>query len=141
MHPIDLAQERHPILIFDGVCNLCEWLVVFIIKRDKDAKFRFLAAQSDLGRQVQQQIGVDAIGDTTMVLLKGGQIHTRSDAAIEIAKDLDGWWKMLKYIAVIPRSVRDPAYTFIGNHRYRWFGVKRECLVPSDEVKSRFFGP
>jgi predicted DCC family thiol-disulfide oxidoreductase YuxK len=140
MHSTKLPQETHPILIFDGVCNLCEWSVAFIVKRDKSAKFRFVAAQSDLGHKMQNEFGIDAIRDTTMVLLKDGNLYTKSDAAIEIAKDLDGLWKVLRVISVLPRSWRDSAYTYVANNRYRWFGQKQECLLPGDEVRSRFPG-
>jgi predicted DCC family thiol-disulfide oxidoreductase YuxK len=138
MDPTKFPLEPHPVLIFDGVCNLCEWSVVFIVKRDKNAKFRFVAALSGLGQELQQEFGIDAMRDTTMVLLKDGKLYTKSDAAIEIAKDLDGLWKALRVISVLPRSWRDSAYTYIANNRYRWFGQKHECLLPGDDVRSRF---
>jgi predicted DCC family thiol-disulfide oxidoreductase YuxK len=140
MHSTEMRQETHPVLIFDGICNLCELSVVFIVNRDKNAKFRFVAAQSGLGQELQQEFDIDAMRDTTMVLLKDGKLYTKSDAAIEIAKDLDGLWKALRVISVLPRSWRDSAYNYIANNRYRWFGQKQECLLPGDDVRSRFPG-
>jgi predicted DCC family thiol-disulfide oxidoreductase YuxK len=136
----ELATDKHPLLIFDGVCNLCEWLVIFIVKRDKRSKFRFVAAQSELGQQIQQRNDIDAIRDSSMILLKDGQIFTRSDAAIEIAKELDGPWTLLRVLAIFPRSLRDLVYTWIGNNRYKWFGFKNQCLLPTEELASRFIG-
>jgi predicted DCC family thiol-disulfide oxidoreductase YuxK len=140
MNLTELATDKHPVLIFDGVCNLCEWLVIFIVKRDKEAKFRFVPAQSELGQQIQQRNGVDAVRNSTMILLKDGQIFTRSDAAIEIAKDLDSPWTLLRVLAIFPKSLRDSVYTWIGNNRYKWFGFKNQCLLPTKELASRFIG-
>lgn len=95
-------------------------------------------AQSEVGQRLQKQIDIDALGNTTMILLKDGQIYTKSDAAIEIAKDLDGSWKLLKILAIAPKSLRDFSYTWIGNNRYKWFGFKDQCLLPTEELESRF---
>jgi len=134
----DPNATRPPVLIFDGVCNLCEALVIFIIKRDKGAVFRFATAQSETGQRLQKQYGVDAIGDTTMILLKDDHIFVQSDAAIQVAKQLDGPWKLLAVLAVIPRPLRDACYRWIGNNRYKWFGSKSHCLMPTRELEARF---
>ena len=131
-------MKSDPTLIFDGVCNLCEGLVIFVVNRDKDAKFKFVTAQSPTGRRLQQANGVDAMEDTTMVLLKDDKVFTRSDAAIEVARELDGPWKMLAILAMVPRPLRDRVYTWIGNNRYKWFGIKKQCLLPTRELESRF---
>lgn len=138
VHPLDSHPNKHPVVIFDGVCNLCEALVIFIIKRDKRAVFRFVTAQSEMGQQIQKQYGVDAIRDTTMILLKEDHIFVQSDAAIQIAKDLDGLWKLLTIMVVIPKPLRDACYRWIGNNRYKWFGSKIQCLLPTKELESRF---
>jgi predicted DCC family thiol-disulfide oxidoreductase YuxK len=138
MHLSYLPENKHPVLIFDGVCNLCEALVIFIVKRDKNATFRFITAQSEVGQRIQKQIGVDAIRNTTMILLKNGQIFTQSDAAIEVAKGLDGPWKLLTILVIIPRPLRDRCYSWIGKNRYTWFGSKDQCLLPTKELESRF---
>jgi predicted DCC family thiol-disulfide oxidoreductase YuxK len=134
----DSEFNEHPVLVFDGVCNLCEWLVVFVVKRDRRGKIRFVAAQSDIGQQLQEQYGADAIRDSTMILLKNGQVYCKSDAAIAIAKELDGLWKLLVVFAAIPKSLRDWIYAWIGENRYKWFGRKSQCLIPSADLKSRF---
>lgn len=138
MSPMEFPNNDHPVLIFDGVCNLCEWLVIFVVKRDRRGRFKFVAAQSELGRLLQQQSEVDAIGNTTMILLKNGKVFTKSDAAIEIAKDLDGLWRLLAAFGVIPKALRDLIYGWIGNNRYKWFGYKNQCMLPAEELKRRF---
>lgn len=136
----DSEINDHPVLIFDGVCNLCEWLVVFVVKRDRRGYFRFVPAQSDIGRQIQQRYEADAIRDSTMILLKNGQVFSKSDAAIEIAKNLDGLWKFLVVLGVIPKSFRDWVYGWIANNRYKWFGRKNHCLMPTEDLRGRFLG-
>lgn len=138
MHSTELSVNDHPVLIFDGVCNLCEWLVIFVVKRDQRARIKFVTAQSEVGQQLQRQNDIDVVSDTTMVLLKNSQVYTRSDAAIEIARDLDGLWKLLSLLAVIPKPLRDSLYGWIGKNRYRWFGIKKRCLLPNKDLKSRF---
>jgi len=110
----DSEVNEHPVLIFDRVCNLCEWLVVFVVKRDRRGNIRFVAAQSDIGQCLQKQFETDAIRDSTMVLLKNGQVFSKSDAAIEIVKNLDGLWKLRVVLGTIPKSLRDWIYACIG---------------------------
>jgi predicted DCC family thiol-disulfide oxidoreductase YuxK len=134
----DSEANEHPVLIFDGVCNLCEWLVVFVVKRNRRGNIRFVAAQSDIGEQLQRQYDADAIRDSTMVLLKNEKVYSKSDAAIEIAKELDGLWKLLVVFGAIPKFLRDWIYAWIGENRYKWFGRKSQCLTPSADLKNRF---
>jgi predicted DCC family thiol-disulfide oxidoreductase YuxK len=131
-------MREHPTIIFDGVCNLCELSVVFVIRRDAHGRFRFASAQSDVGEALQRRHGIDAIEAGTVILIKDGRVYTKSDAALEIAKDLDGPWRALAALALVPRPVRDGVYSFIGNRRYAWFGKKGQCLVPSRELADRF---
>ena len=131
-------SHEHPIVIFDGVCNLCEDSVAFIIGHDRDAKFRFVAAQTPAGQALQAQYGVDAIKEETVILIKNGRVYTRSDAGVEIAKDLDGPWQFLGLARYVPRFLRNRIYTGIAGNRYRWFGKKRECMVPDEALMKRF---
>jgi predicted DCC family thiol-disulfide oxidoreductase YuxK len=129
--------ERH-LIIFDGVCNLCEYSLLFIIKNDRQSRFKFVSAQSDRGMELQRLHGVDTLKDGTVILLKNGQVYVKSDAAVEIAKDLDGLWRLLYILKLIPKPVRDRVYSIISKNRYRWFGQKKECMLPDKNIKDRF---
>ena len=131
-------MREHPVIIFDGVCSLCEWTVIFVIRRDKAGRFRFAAAQSDAGKELQRRHGIDALEAGTMILVCDGTVYTKSDAALEIARGLDGPWRWLSAFRLVPRPVRDRVYSFIGNRRYAWFGRKDQCLVPTPELTERF---
>ncbi len=128
----------HPIIIFDGVCHLCTTSVQFIIKRDRSARFRFAAAQSVVGRELQKRYAIDAIAEGSIVLLLDGQVYKKSAAAIEIAQQLDGIWRGLSAFRFLPIRLRDAVYTYIANHRYRWFGQQDQCLVPNPDLRNRF---
>ncbi|PCJ44328.1 MAG: thiol-disulfide oxidoreductase [Moraxellaceae bacterium] len=126
------------IVVFDGVCNLCEDSVSFIIARDPNAKFKFVSAQSPLGIDLQDRYGIDAIKDETVILIKDDKVYTHSDAGLEIAKDLKGSWKYLHYAKVVPKPIRNWVYSTIAENRYKWFGQKNECMIPSQDIKVRF---
>lgn len=133
-----MKKNHHSLIIFDGVCSLCEFSVQFIIKRDPQAKFTFVAAQSEKGKELQHQYGVDTLQDGTVILLKNNQVYVKSDAALEIAKELQGPWHLLQFLKIIPKPARDFVYSIIAKNRYRWFGKKNECLVPDKKTRERF---
>lgn len=127
-----------PIIIFDGVCNLCEYSVKFIVKNDRHARFKFVSAQSEKGKVLQRTCGVDTLQDGTVILLKDDQVYIKSDAALQIAKELDGLWRFLYIFRFIPKPVREFFYSIISKNRYRWFGKRNECLLPDNNMKERF---
>ena len=131
-------MEHRLIIVFDGVCNLCEYSVNFVIRRDERRKFKFAPAQSQAGIDLQSKYDIDALDLETMVLIKDGVAYTKSDAAIEIAKNLDGLWKNFSSVNVVPKTVRDWAYSKIAKNRYRWFGKKDSCMIPSMDIRPRF---
>lgn len=131
-------MAEHPVILFDGVCNLCTASVIFIINRDSRGRFKFASAQSESGRLLQNQYQIDAIEAGTIAMIKDGVVYVKSDAAIEIAKELDGFWKLLSAIRFVPKPVRDWVYTRIAQNRYHWFGKKDQCLVPTPALRSRF---
>ena len=133
-----MKKTDQPIIIFDGVCNLCEYSVQFIIKYDRQATFKFVSAQSERGKVLQRIHGVDTLQDGTVIFLKDDHVYVKSDAAVEIAKDLDGLWRFLYYFKCIPKPARDSIYSIISKYRYRWFGKQSECLLPNDNIKERF---
>jgi predicted DCC family thiol-disulfide oxidoreductase YuxK len=127
-----------PILLFDGVCNLCNGAVQFIIKRDKKAKFRFAALQSETGHQLLSDFQLSDEYLSTLVLVENGKVYLRSDAVLRIAKSLGGFWSLAYGFIIIPRFIRDAAYDWVGRHRYQWFGKEESCMMPTPELKSRF---
>ncbi|MGB3223377.1 MAG: DCC1-like thiol-disulfide oxidoreductase family protein [Desulforhopalus sp.] len=133
-----MEKTEQPLIIFDGVCNLCEYSVKFIIKNDRHARFKFVSAQSVRGKDVQRLHRFDTFKDGTVILLKKDQVYVKSDAAVEIAKDLDGLWRFLHVLKFIPKPVRNLVYSIISKNRYRWFGKKNECLLPDKNIKDRF---
>jgi predicted DCC family thiol-disulfide oxidoreductase YuxK len=133
------AEHKHPpIVVFDGVCNLCESSVWFVVRRDSKGRFKFVAAQSPCGQALQNRYKINALEMQTLVLLKNRTIYTKSDAAVEIARKLDSPWHLLALIKWLPRSIRDWAYTFVATRRYQWFGKKATCLVPDADLRGRF---
>ncbi|MCL4693694.1 MAG: thiol-disulfide oxidoreductase DCC family protein [Candidatus Hydrogenedentes bacterium] len=129
---------EHPVLLFDGVCNLCNKAVQFIIKRDKDALFRFASLQSDAGQALLNQHDLPTEDFDTMVYLEGDSVYTRSTAGLRIARRLGGLWPLLYAFIVIPRPIRDAVYGVIVRNRYRWFGKRDDCMVPTPDLRARF---
>ncbi len=131
-------SESH-IVIFDGVCNLCNGAVNFIIRRDPNKKFSFTPMQSESGKRLIGKYDATMVGVDTFLLIKNGQCYERTDAAIEIAADLTGFWSMFRFSKILPRSFRDYFYRLIARNRYKLFGRSEECVLPSPEVCDRFF--
>jgi predicted DCC family thiol-disulfide oxidoreductase YuxK len=129
------VSER--IVVFDGVCNLCSRSVRFMLKHDVHGKLRFASVQSPVGRELLERNGVDALDPQTFLLIDGGRVYVRTDAALEIAKDLGGW-RWLQVFRVVPRGVRDWLYGYVARNRYRWFGKREACFVPTEEQRARF---
>jgi len=125
-------------ILFDGVCNLCSGFVVFTIKRDPDAKFKFASLQSNEGENFQKEFGIDPDNIKTMVLVENDNYYIKSDAVLRIFKHLDGMWFILYYLIYIPRPIRNFVYDLVANNRYRWFGKKDVCMLPTPELKKRF---
>jgi predicted DCC family thiol-disulfide oxidoreductase YuxK len=131
-------MELNNIIVFDGVCNLCSGSVMFIVKRDHDAIFRFAPMQSNTGQELLKQYGMDPNDVQTILLVKNGRAYMKSNAALEIAKEFQGYWKLLVIFRFVPKMIRDWFYDLIADHRYRWFGKKEICMVPPDDVRERF---
>lgn len=132
------SPSQPPVVLFDGVCNLCSSSVQFILKRDPSGKFRFASLQSDVGRQFLSKAGLSTSVLHTLILIKGDTYFYKSDAALEITRHLSGLWPVLYVFKGIPRFIRNGVYDWISRNRYRWFGKQQVCWLPSDEWKSRF---
>jgi len=129
---------HYPILLFDGVCNLCNASVQWVLKRDRRGLFRFAALQSDVGQQLLQQHGLDSKNFDTVVLVESERVFLRSDAPLEIVRRLGGAWRLLYALKLIPRPLRDSVYNFVARNRYRWFGRQEVCMIPKPAWKERF---
>jgi len=126
-----------PVILFDGVCNLCSGSVQFILKRDKEKKFLFASLQSNYGQELLKKLGLPADTFNSFMLYQDGNILTRSTAALQMFQQLKGW-KWVKLFWIVPKFIRDAVYNLIATNRYRWFGKKNECWLPASELKARF---
>jgi predicted DCC family thiol-disulfide oxidoreductase YuxK len=127
-----------PVIFFDGVCNLCNGFVQFIIKHDKYAKFRFAALQSDFAKQELSKKNITVEELSSVILLTEKGVFTKSTAALKIASQLNGFWKAAYIFIIIPKFIRDFVYDTIAKNRYKWFGKDDHCMVPTPELKERF---
>lgn len=131
--------KNKKIILFDGVCNLCDSSVQFVIKHDKKDVFRFVSLQSELGQNILKHIGINPTNIDSVVLYEPGiAYYFKSAAAIEITKNLGGVFHFGTIFRIIPTGIRNQLYDYIAKNRYKWFGKKDNCLVPSIEIKSKF---
>jgi predicted DCC family thiol-disulfide oxidoreductase YuxK len=128
------------LIIFDGVCVFCNGVVNFIIKRDSEGVFTFSPMQSDVAKSHIKQHHASKEILNTLMLVKNGRCYLKTDAILEIAKDLSGMWYLFNIFKIIPRPIRDFLYTLFARNRYRLFGKRDSCMVPTENVKSRFIG-
>ncbi|WP_049985914.1 thiol-disulfide oxidoreductase DCC family protein [Halobellus rufus] len=134
----DPDTSEHPVVLFDGVCNLCNGVVSFLIPRDPEGQLRFASLQSEVGRALLARHHLPADDLETVVLVDGDSAYTKSDAAIRIA-ELLGWpYRLLTVGWAVPRGVRDGLYDLVAENRYEWFGRKDQCMVPDEDVSHRF---
>ena len=131
-----LVQKK--IILFDGLCNLCNSSVQFIIKRDSKRQFKFASLQSSFGRKKLHAFGLSANELYSIILVNEESYLQKSDAALEIAKHLQQPWPLFYGFKIVPRFFRDWIYDLIAKNRYSWFGKKDSCMIPTQELKSRF---
>lgn len=133
------TAENKKIILFDGVCNLCSNAVQFIIKHDKKDTFRFVALQSDLGKEICTYIGVDQTKIDSIIMYNPGvAYYYKSDAVIEIAEDLGGLYSLMAIFKILPEKLRNYIYDYIAANRYKWYGKKESCMIPTPELKAKF---
>lgn len=132
------AGGARAIVLFDGVCNFCNDSVLFIIDRDPTERFVFASLQSDAGRRLLAEHGLSDLPVSTMLLIEDGRVLLRSDAALGIARHLSGPWPLVSALRVVPRPLRDAAYTLFARNRYRLFGKSEQCRVPDGALRARF---
>ena len=136
--PTSQPSTVHPILLFDGVCNLCNDSVQWVIRHDPGAKFRFVSLQSEKGQELLRAHNLPTNELNTVVLIDGEKAFTRSDVPLRIFGKIGGGWPLMAALRIVPRFIRDAVYDWIARNRYRWFGKKEACWLPTPELKSRF---
>jgi predicted DCC family thiol-disulfide oxidoreductase YuxK len=135
----DNLPEDKKIIIFDGVCNLCNSSINYVIDNDKDDHFRFVTLQSDLGLVIQDKLNIDKKSlDSIILYIPNDGYYVRSTAALKIMNDFSGIWKLTQIFYVIPLFIRDYIYNTVAKNRYNWFGKKENCRIPTPELKTKF---
>ena len=127
-----------PVVLFDGVCTLCDRTVDFIIRHDRACRFRYGSLQSNSGRQLLEKFGISANSLESIVVIDEGRVYRKSEAALHIARGLGAPWRFLTVLRVLPRGLRDMTYDWIARHRYAWFGKKETCRIPTEAEKQLF---
>jgi len=130
--------DNKKIILFDGVCNLCNRIVQFIIKRDKKDQFRFASLQGETGQKILKKFGLSGNAFNSFILLEDNTIYTRSTAALRVAKKLGSGWPLLYAFTVVPLFLRNAVYNWVAGNRYKWFGKKDACWLPTPALKARF---
>lgn len=126
------------IVLFDGECNLCDWSVQFILKRDPHGYFQFASLQSEIGQTLLKKYNVSLTTDS-VVLIEQNAYYSESTAPLKIVRKLTGFWKLLYVAILIPKPLRDIVYKWIAKNRYSWFGKNEQCMLPTAEQRKRFF--
>lgn len=129
---------QHSIILFDGVCNLCNGAVQFVIKRDNKNQFLFASLQSEEGKQILKEHNFPMNRMDSFFLVENGKVYNRSTAALKVVKKLSGLWGLLYGFIIVPKFIRDGVYNWIAKNRYQWFGRKDECMIPTPELKAKF---
>lgn len=134
-------EEIRPrkIILFDGICNLCNGSVIFILRREKDPRFRFASIQSEAGKELLEWCGLPSNYSQAVIYIENRKVYLGSTAALKIGQNLTAPWSLLSYAGfVVPKFIRDWVYNQIAQHRYQWFGKKDVCMVPTGSLKARF---
>jgi len=130
--------SNQPVILFDGVCNLCNNWVQFVIKRDSNALFKFASLQSDAAKSIMESHNVQSQQLDSIILIDGTKVYTESSAVLHILSKLKGPIKTLAIFRIIPKGLRDKVYRFVAKNRYKWFGQQDACMIPTPDLKKRF---
>jgi predicted DCC family thiol-disulfide oxidoreductase YuxK len=137
--PGRVDQSPHVIVLFDGVCGLCNWSIDFLIRRDRHGAFRFAPLQSRIAQTLLHQHDLEAAEFSSVVVIDGARVYRRSDAALHALGRLGKGWRVLAVIArLLPRPLRDAVYDWVAVNRYRWFGQRASCRIPTPQERERF---
>jgi predicted DCC family thiol-disulfide oxidoreductase YuxK len=133
-----VTYKNHPLVLFDGVCNLCDWSIRFILSHEAGPEIRFAAIQSEIGQSVLETLQLRVTAANTIVFIAGGEVSIQSGAIIRIAGYLRPPWKWIQVLRFMPRVIRDFGYDLLARNRYRLFGKNEQCYVPTPETHGRF---
>ena len=136
---MSISKKNTKVILFDGVCNLCNNSVKLIIKNDKSNIFKFAPLQGKYGIKIQNRYNINTTEINSIILIDGKKTYAKSSAALRIAKDLRAPFFMLYVFIIIPVFIRNFVYDFIAKNRYKWFGKMESCMIPSNELKNKFF--
>ena len=135
---IDLPKNKK-IILFDGICNLCNSAVAIVIKQDKKNTFLFAAIQSKKGKEIIDYLEIDIVKIDAIILYEPGvSYEVKSTAALKIMNDFGQFWQLTKLLWVFPKGFRNQVYDFIAKNRYKWFGKKESCMIPTKDLKAKF---
>ncbi|MFT3746930.1 MAG: thiol-disulfide oxidoreductase DCC family protein [Agriterribacter sp.] len=131
-------KQKDPVILFDGVCNLCNSSVQFVIKKDKKKQFYFASLQSNAGQQLLKQYQLSPDKFDSFILIENCKAYTRSTAALRVVKRLSGTWPLLYAFIIVPSFIRNGIYDWVAQNRYKWFGKSESCMLPTPELNARF---
>ena len=131
--------KNKKLILFDGLCNLCNNAVLKIIRQDKNDIFLFTSIQSNVGKNIINELGIDISKiDSIVLYIPGGNYFIKSEAVFKIANEFKGAWKIIQIFRIFPDFLNNLFYDFVARNRYRWFGKKKECMIPSKKLNSKF---
>ena len=133
-----MENSNNKIVLFDGICNLCNSSVQFIIKQDKKKRFRFASLQGKFGQEFLKKYDLPADNFNSFILVEEEKIYTRSTGALRMLKHLGGGWSLFYAFIILPKFIRDGVYNWVARNRYKWFGKKDECTIPTPDLRTRF---
>lgn len=132
------SEVQNPVILFDGVCNLCNGSILFILNRDPSGIFRFAPLQSETGKNLLSKFDLPNDKLDSIILVENNEYYLRSTAALKILRRLGALWKIVYVFMLVPRPVRDYIYDIVARNRYKWYGKRAECMIPSSDIESRF---
>ena len=131
-------MKQQPIILFDGVCNFCNSAVNFVIKRDKKGVIFFTPLQTDAGQKLLLQYNLPVNDMQSFVFIDNGKAYTQSTASLKVCRYLRQLWPLCYGFIIVPKFIRDTIYNWIAKNRYKWFGVRQQCMIPTPDIKERF---
>jgi len=136
---LNTLPKNKKIILFDGVCNLCNSSINYVIDHDKKDVFRFVSLQSDLGKVIQEYLGIENTSlDTIILYVPDEAYYIKSTAALKVINEFSGIWKLTQLFLILPSSIRDIVYNYVAKNRYKWYGKEDSCRIPTPELKAKF---
>ena len=131
-------MKERPVILFDGICNFCNGAVNFVLKRNRNKEIVFAPLQTETGRKLLQQYGLPENDMQSFIFIENGKVYTRSTAALKVCRHLRRGWPLCYGFIIVPGFIRNAIYDWIARNRYKWFGTRTECMVPTPEIRERF---